>query len=197
MAAQKIRLAITPEYLVNQRGANGIICEPFNPDELLAEIEVTLDRSAIAKRRKTVMDFSNNHVKSHSSTNKRVLIVADGPQFSTFIKLQLERHNFRKVDTAYSGREALAKIKASPPDVLITDVMMPEINGFQLIEAVRSDAALAGLPIIVMWAIAEDRGLTEEGVNFCLNRGADQVIGKPFNFRELAAYLHYMLFSPL
>src|SRR5262249_16900128 len=84
------------------------------------------------------------------------------------------------VESVRDGQAALDAIRRSPPDLLVTDVMMPGLDGFALLRALRSDAALREVQVIVLSARAGEEA-TAEGLNF----GADDYVVKPFTARDL------------
>jgi len=94
------------------------------------------------------------------------------------------------VETANNGAQALAKIKANRPDLLVSDVMMPEMDGFELLANVRRDPALADLPVIMLTAKAQDKDVMEG-----YTRGADMYLTKPFNPNELKQFVKRILQS--
>ncbi len=92
------------------------------------------------------------------------------------------------IQTAADGLEALDRIRASRPDLILTDVMMPNLDGFGLLRAIRADPELSDIPVIMLSARtgAESR---VEG----LDAGADDYLGKPFSARELVARVSSLL----
>jgi signal transduction histidine kinase len=86
------------------------------------------------------------------------------------------------VRTARNGREALALVRERAPALVVTDVMMPEMSGTELCEAIKGDAALAGVPVMLVTSKAE-REMKIRG----LELGADDYVSKPFHPRELLA----------
>ncbi len=86
------------------------------------------------------------------------------------------------VRAARNGREAMALIRARTPALVVTDVMMPEMSGTELCEAIKADPALAGVPVMLVTSKAE-REMKIEG----LELGADDYVTKPFHPRELLA----------
>ncbi len=86
------------------------------------------------------------------------------------------------VRAARNGREALSLIRARPPALVVTDVMMPEMSGTELCEAIKSDPLLAGVPVMLVTSKAE-REMKIQG----LELGADDYVTKPFHPRELLA----------
>jgi DNA-binding response OmpR family regulator len=83
-----------------------------------------------------------------------------------------------------NGAEALAALREDRPDLVLADVMMPELDGYGLLRAIREDPALADLPMVMLSARAGEEA-TIEG----LDAGADDYLIKPFSTRELVARL--------
>jgi two-component system, OmpR family, alkaline phosphatase synthesis response regulator PhoP len=109
----------------------------------------------------------------------RILAVDDEPNIVRLIQVNLERHGYQ-VETANNGAQALAKIRENRPDLLVSDVMMPEMDGFELLSSVRRDPMLQDLPVIMLTAKAQDANVMEG-----YSRGADMYLTKPFNPAEL------------
>ena len=86
------------------------------------------------------------------------------------------------VQTVSDGAEALAQIRRDPPDLLVTDVMMPGLDGFELLRELRADARTRELPVIMLSARAGEEAAIEG-----LEAGADDYLPKPFSGRELVA----------
>ncbi len=111
----------------------------------------------------------------------RVLVVDDNPDLRTYLRRLLGRHWL--VDVAADGVEARARLaSASLPDLVVADVMMPEVDGLTLVQEIRDDPRLRDLPVILLSARAGDDA-TVAG----LQAGADDYIVKPFSARELVA----------
>jgi len=109
----------------------------------------------------------------------RILIAEDEANIVESLSYILQRANF-DVDTASNGADALDRLRRTPFSALILDVMMPGMNGFDVLRAVRADRALAALPVIVLTAKgqARDRRIAEE-------IGASAFITKPFSNADL------------
>ncbi len=110
---------------------------------------------------------------------KRILIVEDESNIIVSLKFLFEHAGF-EVETEMNGAKALAKILSDPPDVLVLDVMLPEIDGFEILNKIRSDSQLSGLPVLMLTA----KGQREDRKN-ALDFGADLFITKPFSNSEV------------
>jgi signal transduction histidine kinase len=111
---------------------------------------------------------------------ERVLLVDDNADMPEYVgRLLGEQYN---VEVAPNGRVALEAIERHVPDIVLSDVMMPELDGFGLVEAIRGDSRLATLPVILISARAGEEA-TVEG----LEQGADDYLVKPFTAGELKA----------
>lgn len=116
-----------------------------------------------------------------------ILIVDDTPVNLDLLEAVLESRNY-KVRTATSGAEALAAIKESIPDLVVLDVMMPEMSGYEVCKAIRQDPTTISLPVIMLTAL--DPAL--EKVNG-IEAGADDFLTKPLNQAELFARIESLL----
>jgi PAS domain S-box-containing protein len=110
----------------------------------------------------------------------RVLVADDNVDMRDYVSGVLARH--WTVETAPDGAAALAAIRAHPPDLVVTDAMMPALDGFGLLRALRSDPRTAHLPVIILSARAGEEARIEG-----LQHGADDYLVKPFSARELVA----------
>jgi two-component system, OmpR family, KDP operon response regulator KdpE len=108
----------------------------------------------------------------------RILVVDDEPAIVRIVRANLERHDFR-VDTAETGSEALAIHERRPPDLILLDLGLPDLDGLQVIREIR---ARASTPIVVLSV----RGAERDKVA-ALDLGADDYLTKPFGVEELLA----------
>jgi DNA-binding response OmpR family regulator len=112
----------------------------------------------------------------------RILCIEDNPEMIDLIRLILERRGF-EVEGAVGGREGLSAVLRDPPDLILLDLMMPDIDGWELYRQIRARGDLRDIPVIVVTAKAEDidrvLGLQVAGV--------DAYITKPFAPKELVA----------
>jgi len=114
------------------------------------------------------------------SSAPRVLVVDDNADIRQYVAGLLGDEYV--VDTAVDGVEGLAKARSLLPDLVLTDVMMPRMDGFELLTALQEDPATVGVPIVMLSARAGEEGILEG-----LDHGADDYLIKPFTARELRA----------
>ena len=112
---------------------------------------------------------------------KHILVIEDDPDIVELLRFNLERESYR-VTSAVTGSEGLAELQRERPDLLILDLMLPEISGFELCRRLRRDSKLEDLPVIMLTARSE-----EADVIAGIELGADDYIKKPFSPRELVA----------
>ena len=117
----------------------------------------------------------------------RILIVDDHEDNIELLRARLEARGYR-IDTAMDGEQAIARVSAEPPDLILLDVMMPRIDGFEVVRRLKSNKDLPFIPIILQTALDS----TEHKVEG-LDAGADDYITKPINFAELEARVKSML----
>jgi serine/threonine-protein kinase PpkA len=114
-----------------------------------------------------------------ASAGARVLAIDDDPSMLTLVSRMLEVAGYR-VDMAPSGREGLERIRAGAPDLVVCDVQMPGVDGFEVLDAVRTDPATATLPFVMLTALT-DRDSVRRGMRL----GADDFLTKPVRAHEL------------
>jgi len=111
---------------------------------------------------------------------ERILVVDDEPDLLELVRVNLVEGGFQ-VEATTSGREALERIRRAPPDLLVLDLMLPDMAGSEICRQIRATPELSGLPIIMLTAKAEE---LDRVVGFEL--GADDYVTKPFSPRELS-----------
>jgi signal transduction histidine kinase/DNA-binding response OmpR family regulator len=111
----------------------------------------------------------------------RVLVADDNGDLRDYVRRLLEAAGYA-VDVVGDGAAALDAVRSRRPDLLLSDVMMPGMDGFQLLQAIRKDPLLADLPVVMLSARAGEEAQVEG-----LESGADDYLAKPFSARELLA----------
>ncbi len=119
-----------------------------------------------------------------SSHRRRVLVVDDEPRMIKFIRLNLEHDGF-EVYEATSGPQALEKMRDQLPDLVLLDVMMPDLDGFETLRLVRE---ISTVPVIMLTAKGEEDDRVRG-----LELGADDYVTKPFSPRELVSRVRAVL----
>lgn len=115
-----------------------------------------------------------------------ILVVDDEAPLREFVADVLEEAG-HQVLQASNGREALALLASAAPQLVVTDVMMPFVNGLELLQAMKTSASLAAIPVILMPATERRRAVTA---------GADAVLEKPFTLEALEALVQQWLQPP-
>jgi DNA-binding response OmpR family regulator len=116
--------------------------------------------------------------------SKLILAIDDNPKMTRFIRMNLELEGYR-VSEATSGLEALDKVREEIPDLLLLDVMMPEMDGFETLQRIRE---VSNVPVIMLTVKNE-----EEDKVRGLELGADDYVTKPFSPRELSSRIKALL----
>ena len=118
---------------------------------------------------------------------EKILIVEDEPDIVTMLEYNLKKEGFR-VTSASDGQEALRRAEREHPDIIILDLMLPEIDGLEVCKTLKQSSNTADIPIIMLTAKAQE---TDKIVG--LELGADDYITKPFSIRELTARVKAVL----
>ncbi|MEC4814008.1 MAG: ATP-binding protein [Scytonema sp. PMC 1069.18] len=118
--------------------------------------------------------------RTFSSTSARILLIDDNADMRSYVKRLLSQQY--EVETVADGVAASAAIARQSPDLILTDVMMPRVDGFELLRSLRSNLATREIPIILLSARAGEESRVEG-----LQAGADDYLIKPFSARELLA----------
>lgn len=106
----------------------------------------------------------------------KILFVDDDPDILTIAKYSLEPMTGIVIQMAHTGKEALAVARKEKPDLIILDVMMPEMDGIEVFEALKADAVLSEIPVVFITAKVQEGEL-----NSYFSRGVFDVIKKPFD----------------
>jgi two-component system phosphate regulon response regulator PhoB len=114
-----------------------------------------------------------------SQLGQRILVVDDEPDLLELVRVNLGQAGFA-VDTAETGTQALERVRRAAPDLIILDLMLPDLSGTEVCRRVRSDAGLEDIPIIMLTAKSDE---VDRVVG--LELGADDYVTKPFSPREL------------
>ncbi|MGD1902432.1 MAG: response regulator transcription factor [Geitlerinemataceae cyanobacterium] len=116
-----------------------------------------------------------------------MLLVDDEPSLRSAVEAYLGDSGFQ-VETAANGKEGLEKLQARVPDLVITDIMMPEVDGYELLSSMREDPRLKNVPVVFLTA----RGMKSDRIQGYQAR-CDAYLSKPFDPEELVAIVENLL----
>ncbi len=123
--------------------------------------------------------MANERIQGH-----RILVVDDEKRIVRFIRLNLEHDGFQVI-SAYNGKEAIEQVRNSLPSLVLLDVMLPDIDGFQVLQKIRE---FSSVPVIMLTAKGEEDDRVRG-----LEWGADDYVTKPFSPRELVSRVRAVL----
>ncbi|NLO71323.1 MAG: response regulator [Porphyromonadaceae bacterium] len=132
------------------------------------------------------IDEQSKETTAQKSDLPSILLVEDNKSLCNLLKLQLEDRF--QIQIAYDGQEGIKKVFRYHPDLIISDQMMPNMNGFELLEAVRSDFQISHIPFIMLTAKTDEESRIKS-----LQLGANAYITKPFNKKHLIARVDQLL----
>jgi CheY-like chemotaxis protein len=162
----------------------------FKPGEIVVDAS---DAKTRDEKRKPYVEFIPTGTKPQAGTAQQstgdqdiILVVDDHPEMRQFIRQYMEP--VYKVHEAGDGREGVDAAIEIIPDLVISDVMMPRLDGYQLCEALKTDEKTSHIPVVLLTAKAG-----EESKFTGLETGADDYLIKPFNFRELQMRVHNLI----
>lgn len=126
-------------------------------------------------------------VRSCLSMSKRILVIEDEPAIRTYLQKVLQRAGYDTV-AASNGEEGLQLVRALLPDLVLCDVVMPKLNGYAVLEAVRWDQATAHIPFVFL-SSKTSREATEQGRQLGSNAYLTKPIDQSQLLRAIAAHL--------
>ncbi len=126
------------------------------------------------------------------SDKKRILVVDDEPDFAAIVQGNLEKEGF-EVEIAYNGVEGLEKVRSNPPDAIVLDVMMPEMDGYKVCRELKADEKYADIPVVLLTAVASHVTSTRYSHQDGMSTEADDYIAKPASAEEITASIKRLL----
>ncbi len=117
---------------------------------------------------------------------RKILVVDDERGIVSTLKIFLESNNYKIVE-AYTGDEAIRKAHSEAPDLILLDLMLPDMTGYEICNNLRKDPLTSSIPIIML------TGMGEAGRLAGLELGADDYIAKPFDLNELKTRIRNVL----
>ena len=110
-----------------------------------------------------------------------ILVIEDEKDILELITFNLKNDGFNVI-TSIDGEEGLEKTRLYTPDLILLDIMLPGINGFQFCSSIRSSKKLKDIPVIILTALGDEKNIVKG-----LEKGADDYITKPFSNKVLLA----------
>ena len=126
------------------------------------------------------------------SDKRRILLVDDEPDFCAIVQGNLEKEGF-EVEVAYDGVEGLEKVKANPPDAIILDVMMPEMDGYKVCKELKSNEKYADIPVLMLTAVADKVSSTRYSHYDGMSMEADDYLPKPASAEDVTSSIKSLL----
>ena len=118
---------------------------------------------------------------------ERIIVVEDEEDIQELVSFNLAKENYR-VKCAGSGREALQMIQKEPPDLVVLDLMLPDVDGLEVCRQMKQDAALSHIPIVMLTAKGEESDIVTG-----LELGADDYVTKPFSLKVFVTRVRMVL----
>lgn len=122
----------------------------------------------------------------------RILLVDDEPDFCAIVQGNLEKEGF-DVEVAYDGAEGLEKVKANPPDAIILDVMMPEMDGYKVCKELKGNEKYADIPVLMLTAVADKVSSTRYSHYDGMSMEADDYLPKPASAEDITSSIKSLL----
>ena len=121
------------------------------------------------------------------ATKSTIMVVDDDPHMVTLLRARLEQREFN-VMCAYSGLQALADLKKQKPDLILLDIMMPEMDGLEVLKRLKAAPETLSIPVILLTALDQLKDISK-GYEI----GADHYITKPFTNTHLMTVIDHLL----
>lgn len=121
---------------------------------------------------------------------KKIVLAEDEPQIARLVEFKLKKEGYQVV-WKENGEEALKAIKADRPDLILLDVMMPVMDGYEVLRQLKEDENLKSIPVVMLTARAQERDVVKG-----IDSGVEDYITKPFHPAELLARVKRILGKP-
>lgn len=151
-------------------------------NEAAVEVQPCMEQLFSASKEEDVAEAEDFSVSGYT-----VMVVEDEPELRSFLKTELSGY-FKEVWAAEDGQQALERIREHHPDIVVSDIMMPYMDGFELCRRIKSDLAISHIPVILLTARADDESAVQG-----YKQGADMYVSKPFDLSLLLAVLRNQL----
>ncbi len=125
------------------------------------------------------------------ASKRTIMVVDDNPDIVEILRITLESNGFN-VTCAYSGLELFASLKEQMPDLIFLDIMMPKMDGLQVLRRLKEDPSIPFIPVILLTDKAGDEGVDED-VMVGYKMGADYYLTKPFKLTQVLDGINLVL----
>lgn len=123
--------------------------------------------------------------------NYSVIVVEDESFLSKVLAERLEDEGFQRVDVAGNGEEAMQKIKANPPSIILLDMILPKKNGFEVLAELKQDKKLQNIPVLVLSNLGQDQDVEQAKAL----GAADYLVKSNFSLQKVVAKVYSILES--
>ncbi len=178
------------EKKVKESGCNGYITKPIDTRAFLTLLESYFPGEKSDQER--MEEIQNNKLETLEVCEKnfykdKILIVDDEPLNVKLLKAKLTSESFSTIE-AFNGQECLEKVRTEHPDLILLDIMMPGLNGFEVTRILKADKKTKNIPVIYITALdsSDDKAKA-------LEAGADEFLNKPINTNELLTRIRSIL----
>lgn len=171
--------------LAKEAGCDGYVTKPIKIDLFRETVKTYLGKTG--NHFDKIEKKSSDHFACKCKPGKRILVVDDDELNVKLLSALLSSKGY-VVTTAFNGREAVEKVYESHPDLILLDIMMPEMDGYEVTSKLKADPSTEGIPIILVTALTG-----EDDKKKGLAAGADEFINKPIDGPELDARIVSLL----
>ncbi|MBP5500663.1 MAG: response regulator [Bacteroidales bacterium] len=155
-----------------------IVCSNFTDEKAMTGPQATVEMQNVEQ------PLTN---EDPSASGSLILVVEDNPDMQLYIKSLLKQAGYR-VRTANDGVEGLAKASELIPDIIVSDVMMPNMNGMEMLQKLKVDKTIGHIPVMMLTAVQDERWVQQS-----LQMGVDEYVTKPFSASLLKARIANLL----
>ena len=172
---------------LRNNGAFDFLTKPLeNVDQLIISVKQALEKRRLNREKNAFV----RELKNHQPVGKKILIVDDDPHIQALLSEMLSAHQY-ETEVASSGFEAGAKVVTFKPGLIILDLIMPEMSGFEVCRLIKENPATSHIKILAITGYD-----TEENRDRIMQAGADDYLAKPLIMNTLLQHVERLLRTP-